>query len=81
MKSVHPAHSKERGLLFTFLLAMIGLGVTLWVNALLGIQKGDAATVSFLLVGVPTYYGLAMVDKLIRGLRQSEGSRLRWARR
>lgn len=81
MHPVNRADSKERGLFFTFLVAMIGLGVTLWVNALLGIQKGDAATVSFLLVGVPTYYSLTMADKLIRKFRQSGRLRLRFVRR
>jgi len=74
MNSPQPATSevRKRPATITLLAAFAGLAATIWVNFLLGFEKGDGATVVFLLVGVPTYYLASLaydVRKAVRELR------------
>lgn len=70
-----PAPSPEdqkRGAFITLLAASIGMAAAIWTNFLLGFEKGDGATVVFILVGVPTYYLIMLAHQVryaVRALR------------
>ena len=53
---VTSSEERKRGTFVTLLAAFAGLWAAIWANFLLGFEKGDGATVVFLLVGIPTYY-------------------------
>lgn len=61
----NPSEDRKPATLTTLLAAFAGLAAAIWTNFLLGFEKGDGATVVFLLVGVPTYY-LIMLAREVR---------------
>ena len=63
---------RKRGTFITLLAAFTGLATAIWTNFLLGFEKGDGATVVFILVGVPTYYLIMLAYQVryaVRALR------------
>jgi ABC-type Fe3+-siderophore transport system permease subunit len=51
-------HQREERIA-TLLAAFLGLAATVWINLLMNVHQGNAATVAFILFGIPTY-GLCM---------------------
>lgn len=67
----NPSEDRKRGTLTTLLAAFVGLAAAIWTNFLLGFEKGDGATVVFLLVGVPTYYLIMLARQVRYAVRMS----------
>lgn len=67
---VSASEDRKRPTLITLFAAFAGLAAAIWVNFLLGFEKGDGATVVFLLVGVPTYYLTALTYDVLKAVRE-----------
>lgn len=65
----NPSEDHKRSTFVTLLAAFTGLAAAIWANFLLGFEKGDGATVVFLVVGVPTYYLCMFVYQVRYALR------------